>query len=236
MVKDDIATENSPRISIMGNHTLTMRFPLVCLSESTKYEVDWPEEEIDYKNLSIDRLRKIINKEGPYYPKFENSDNAYRDGYIKEAPKKARASYLFFQGTIRSFVSKKYPKALQSELMTMLGNTWQTLTDAEREPFVQLAKEEAAEYEKERALLEKAQRPNEVWQPIRRCRLVLDRLCKDSFADIFLEPVSLDDFPDYEEFIDTPMDLATVRQKLESKKYQAPEQFARDMRKVWNNW
>ena len=84
------------------NHKLNILFPL-CLAESNKDEVDWPEEEIDYKTLSIDRLRKIINKEGPYYPKFENSENAYRDGYIKEAPKKPRASYLFFQGTIRSF-------------------------------------------------------------------------------------------------------------------------------------
>jgi hypothetical protein len=87
--------------------------------------------------------------------------------------------------------------------------------------------------------LEKAQRPNEMWQPMRRCQMVLDHISEDSFAEIFLEPVSLEDFPDYNEFIDTPMDLGTVREKLKikdwSKKYQSPEQFARDVRKVWNN-
>ena len=136
---------------------------------------------------------------------------------------------------MRSYFSKKNAKAAQSELMTMIGNTWKTLSDAEREPFVRLAKDEALEYDKERALMEKAQRPSEMWQPIRRCGVVLERLADDSFADIFLEPVDLEDFPDYEELIETPMDLGTVRKKLQAKKYQAPEQFARDMRKVWNN-
>ena len=81
-------------------------------------------------------------------------------------------------------------------------------------------------------MLEKAQKPNGVWQPLRRCRQVLERLAKDSFASIFLEPVNLEDFPDYEEVIDVMMDLGTVRQRLETRKYQAPEQFARDLRRV----
>jgi Bromodomain len=62
--------------------------------------------------------------------------------------------------------------------------------------------------------------------------MVLERLSNDGFATIFLEPVNTADFPDYEEIIDQPMDLGTVKKKLESKKYQAPEQFARDVRKV----
>ena len=62
--------------------------------------------------------------------------------------------------------------------------------------------------------------------------MVLDRLSKDSFAEIFLEPVNLNEFTDYTEYVDTPMDLSTVRTKLMTKKYQGPENFARDMRKV----
>lgn len=183
----------------------------------------------------MDRLRRIIHREGDYYPKVPGSDNPYRDGYIKEQPRKPRASYLFFQGCMRSFYQKHNPNAPQSELMSMMGNQWQKMTDPEREPFLQLAREEAKHYDKERAMMEKAQRPNSVWQPLRRCRMVLERLAKDSFADIFLEPVDTEDFPDYEEIIDTPMDIGTVRTKLTTKKYMAPEQFARDMRKIWNN-
>ena len=116
--------------------------------------------------------------------------------------------------------------------MTILGDTWQSMGEEEQAPFIQLAREESAQYEREKALMEKAQRPNEVWQPIRRCRMVLNKIKADGFANIFLEPVSLDDFPDYDEVIDQPMDLGTVETKLTNRKYQAPEQFARDVRKV----
>lgn len=116
--------------------------------------------------------------------------------------------------------------------MTIVGEQWNSMSEEEQAPFIELAKEEVKEYEKERALMERAQRPNEMWQPIRRCLMVLETLAKDEFADIFQEPVDLDDFPDYEELIDQPMDLGTIRIRLKNKKYQAPEQYARDMRKV----
>lgn len=189
-------------------------------------------EDIDYSTLSIDKLRKIAYKDGPYYPVVEGCDNPYRDGYITEPPKKPRASYLFFQATIRSYYSKRNPNLSVSELMALLGDKWRGMSEQEQAPFIQLAREEAEQYEKERALMEKAQKPNEMWQPHRRCLMVLDRLSKDSFAEIFLEPVDLDEFPDYEEHIDFPMDLGTIRQKLADRKYQAPENFARDVRKV----
>ncbi|KAG7355569.1 SNF2/helicase domain containing protein [Nitzschia inconspicua] len=196
---------------------------------------DWKDEDIDFSKLTIDQLKAILDKDEPYYPKFEGCDNPYRDGYITEPPKKPRASYLFFQCTLRSYFTMRHPEASLGELMTIIGNHWHSMSEEEKEPFVELAKEEAKQYERERALMEKAQRPNEMWQPIRRCRMVLNKICEDGFANIFLEPVDLKDFPDYEEYIDHPMDLGTVRQRLETKKYQMPEQFARDVRKVWNN-
>jgi hypothetical protein len=196
---------------------------------------DWRKEDINFSELTIEKLKSIVDLDGPYYPKIEGCDNAYRDGYITEPPKKPRASYLFFQCTMRSYFSMRNPNATNGELMTILGEKWASMSDNGQEPFLELAKEEYKEYEKERALLERAQKPNEMWQPIRRCRMVLDRLVQDGFANIFLEPVNLEDFPDYEEMIDFPMDLQTVRTKLGTKKYQMSEQFARDMRKIWNN-
>jgi hypothetical protein len=133
---------------------------------------------------------------------------------------------------MRSWFNKRYSDKSQVEMMTIIGNTWQGMSEAERAPFLQLSAEETKQYEKECSMLEKAQRPNEMWQPLRRCLKVLDRLAEDPFADIFLEPVNMNDFPDYDEFIDTPMDISTVRAKLENKKYMAVEQFARDMRRV----
>jgi hypothetical protein len=191
-----------------------------------------PDEDIDFKTLTLDKLRQIVLKDGPYYPVIEGCDNPYRDGYITEPPKKPRSPYLFFQCTMRSYFTKRNPGASLGELQTIVGDTWKAMTEQEQAPFIQLSREEAEQYDKERALTEKAQKPNEMWQPLRRCLMVLDRLANDSFAEIFLEPVDLDEFPDYEEVIDFPMDLGTIRQKLANKKYQAPENFARDVRKV----
>ena len=182
--------------------------------------------------LSKEEIMRILNKEGPYYPTVEGSDNPYRDGYITEPPKKPRASYLFFQGVYRSVFQKKNKGASVGEVMKLLGDSWGAMSPEEQAPFIELAKEEVVEYEKQRVLLEKAQRPTELWQPMRRCLMVVDRLSKDSFADIFLEPVDIRDFPDYLDYVDTPMDLGTVRTKIKNKKYMGPEQFARDMRKV----
>lgn len=123
--------------------------------------------------------------------------------------------------------------------MSIMGDAWRNMTEEQQAPYFDLAQEEAKEFELQRVLLEKAQRPNGVWQPLRRCKMVLEHLATDSLADIFLEPVNLRDFPDYLEYVDSPMDLATVRSKLDTKdwkvRYQGPENFARDMRKIWNN-
>lgn len=196
---------------------------------------DWGDGELDFSNLPVDKIRRIIAKDGPYYPVVEGSTNPYRDGYVTEPPKKPRPSYLFFQAAMRSYFQKRNPDAVQSELMTMLGDQWRMLSDEEKLPFTDLAKEEAQQFDREKAMLEKAQKPNEVWQPLRRCSMVLERVAEDSFADIFLEPVDREDFPDYDEIIDSPMDLGTIRQRLKDRHYMACEQFARDMRRVWNN-
>lgn len=127
---------------------------------------------------------------------------------------------------------KKHPDISQPELMSLMGEVWRGLDDKERRCFQVLADEETTEYERQKILLDKAQKPNGVWQPIRRCKMVRDRLASDSFAEIFLEPVDLEEFPDYADAVDVMMDLGTVRDRLETKKYQAPEQFARDMRRV----
>lgn len=183
--------------------------------------------------MSIEDLRRLANKDGPYYPGHPGSDNAYADGYITEPPRKPRASYLFYQGIYRAYFGKLHPKSTLPQIMTMLGESWRALTVEQQAPFVQLANEESAMYEREKELLERAQKPTEMWQPIRRCKAVLDRLCDDPLASIFLEPVDTDVFTDYLDIVDSPMDLGTVRERLSAvKNWQGPEVFARDVRKV----
>lgn len=184
--------------------------------------------------MPLEVLRKIVHKE-PYYPTYPGSDNPYRDGFFTEPPRKPRQSYLFYQGIYRSYFQKHYSKSTLAHIMTKLGDSWKGLTEEQQAPYVQLANEESVLHEKEKALLERAQRPTEVWQPIRRCHAVLDRLMDDPFANIFLEPVDTDVYTDYLDIVDSPMDLHTVREKLKTvKNWMGPEVFARDVRKVSN--
>jgi len=126
--------------------------------------------------VKVQKIRLAINKDGPYYPSFPGSDNPYRDGNITTPPKKARASYLFFQCTHRSEYQKRYTGASQGEIMTILGDTWRTMSEEEQTPYLLLAKEESEQYEKERQMMERAQKPNELWQPTRCFLQVLERL------------------------------------------------------------
>lgn len=170
----------------------------------------------------------------PYYPIIKGSDNPYRDGYVTHAPKKPRPSYLLFQHSNRMDFQARYPNASVAEIMSMLGDAWKNMPEEDQAPYIHLAAEETQEYDRQKNLCEKGQKPTDVWQPMRRCLMVLERLAQDSFATIFLEPVDIDAFPDYLDIIDKPMDIGTIRDKLVYSKYpyQAPEMFARDMRKV----
>ena len=208
------------------------------LSRLTMLSLTYPDDDIevvddiDFAGIPLDKLRRLANRDGSYYPVIAGCDNPYRDGYVTEPPKKSRASYLFFQCTMRSYFQRRNEGVTQAEMMSILGEAWRNMNESEQAPFIQLAKEETDQFEKEKQLLEKARKPNEVWQPMRRCLKILDEMVSDGFSNIFLEPVDLADFPDYEEIVDIPMDLGTVRTKLANKKYAAPENFARDVRKV----
>lgn len=192
-----------------------------------------PDEKTDPSGYKLYQIRKIVMAE-PYYPVIEGSDNPYRDGYVKHAPKKPRPSYLLYQHSNRMSFQARYPNASVGEIMSMLGDAWKNMTEEDQQPYITLAAEESHEYERHKTLCEKGQRPTDVWQPMRRCLQVLERLSQDSYANIFLEPVDTESFPDYLDVVDTPMDLSKVRDKLVNNKYpyQAPEMFARDMRKV----
>lgn len=51
----------------------------------------------------------------------------------------------------------------------------------------------------------------------------------------FEKPVSIQDYPDYLQFVQTPMDLASVEKKTKTGLYQTPEDFEFDMMLVFKN-
>jgi hypothetical protein len=122
---------------------------MISVEESDSDEVGEP------GTLTKEEIMRILNKEGPYYPVVEGSDNPYRDGYVTEPPKKPRASYLFIQGVYRSVYQKRNPGAGVGQVMSLLGDTWRSMTEEQQAPFIELAKEEVIQYEKQKNAMSK---------------------------------------------------------------------------------
>jgi hypothetical protein len=66
---------------------------------------------------------------------------------------------------------------------------------------------------------------------------LIDKISKEPNADPFLEPVdwkglALNDYP---KIIKKPMDLGTIRKKVDSKTYTTFDQFFADIQLIWDN-
>jgi len=72
---------------------------------------------------------------------------------------------------------------------------------------------------------------------LRRCREVMNLTKKHKFHKIFLYPVDpvRQGIPDYPDIVKNPMDLSTVKRKLDERKYISPEEFCADMRLMFSN-
>ncbi|XP_063161419.1 bromodomain and WD repeat-containing protein 1 [Candoia aspera] len=57
--------------------------------------------------------------------------------------------------------------------------------------------------------------------------------CEDS--EPFRQPVDLEQYPDYREIINTPMDLGTVKETLEAGNYDTPMELCKDVRLIFSN-
>lgn len=72
---------------------------------------------------------------------------------------------------------------------------------------------------------------------MRQCGTILRKLMFHKFGWIFNEPVDVVKLSlhDYLDIIEKPMDLGTIKSKLESKKYETPLEFAEDVRLTFAN-
>ncbi|XP_077483025.1 bromodomain adjacent to zinc finger domain protein 2B-like isoform X4 [Amblyomma americanum] len=67
------------------------------------------------------------------------------------------------------------------------------------------------------------------------CRQILEELEQHKDAWPFLLPVNTKQFPSYRKFIKKPMDVSTMRSKLESNQYKGKDEFALDVRLIFDN-
>ncbi|XP_077290896.1 bromodomain and WD repeat-containing protein isoform X2 [Arctopsyche grandis] len=68
-----------------------------------------------------------------------------------------------------------------------------------------------------------------------RCRSVLKGIIAASDSYPFREPVSVNLLPEYQQIVKHPMDLSTVKKRLEGGVYRSPMEFAKDMRLIFSN-
>eukprot|EP00058_Branchiostoma_floridae_P009224 XP_002594712.1 hypothetical protein BRAFLDRAFT_122791 [Branchiostoma floridae] len=76
---------------------------------------------------------------------------------------------------------------------------------------------------------------NEASKDLAPCRTILPELEKHEDAWPFLVPVNTKQFPQYRKIIKKPMDLSTIKNKLRDNKYRSREDFAEDVRLIFDN-
>ncbi|XP_066508163.1 bromodomain and WD repeat-containing protein 3-like isoform X1 [Hoplias malabaricus] len=67
------------------------------------------------------------------------------------------------------------------------------------------------------------------------CKQLLDYMFQCEDSEPFRQPVDQNEYPDYLDIIDTPMDLETVRKTLEEDRYENPTDLCKDTRLIFAN-
>ncbi|KAG2468135.1 BRWD1 protein, partial [Polypterus senegalus] len=67
------------------------------------------------------------------------------------------------------------------------------------------------------------------------CKELLDLIFQCEDSEPFRQPVDLEEYPDYRDIIDTPMDFGTVRNKLNCGNYESPTDLCKDVRLIFSN-
>ncbi|TDH00199.1 hypothetical protein EPR50_G00185950 [Perca flavescens] len=68
-----------------------------------------------------------------------------------------------------------------------------------------------------------------------RCKELLDLIFQCEDSEPFREPVDLQEYPDYLQIVDSPMDFGTVLNTLKDGKYQSPIELCKDVRLIFSN-
>jgi len=66
-------------------------------------------------------------------------------------PKRAPSAYLLYGQRVREEVKKEHPEAKSSEIMKLIGQKWQKLTDEEKKPFIEEASQLKSKYDEAKA-------------------------------------------------------------------------------------
>uniref|UniRef100_A0A096MCM3 Bromo domain-containing protein n=1 Tax=Poecilia formosa TaxID=48698 RepID=A0A096MCM3_POEFO len=68
-----------------------------------------------------------------------------------------------------------------------------------------------------------------------RCKELLDLIFQCEDSEPFREPVDIQEYPDYLQIVDSPMDFGTVLKKLTEGNYPSPIELSKDVRLIFSN-
>ncbi|OMJ95988.1 hypothetical protein SteCoe_552 [Stentor coeruleus] len=77
----------------------------------------------------------------------------------KDGPKRSSSAFMFFSQDRRKSLKEEQPTLKITEASVLIGAEWKKLTDAEKEPYAKLAKEDKERYEREKESYESTQGP-----------------------------------------------------------------------------
>jgi len=143
-------------------------------------------------------------------------------------------------GTVAERVTKTYYTRLE-QFANDIRLVWKNafIFNAPDSLYFKAAKTLSDVFEKRVEEIEKeleTQSPPDVGS-MERCNTLLQDLRANPLAEWFLDPVdhvSLG-LVDYPQVVSTPMDLGTIQRKMERSQYMSTEDFAHDVRLVWQN-
>jgi HMG (high mobility group) box len=79
----------------------------------------------------------------------------------KEGPKKPLSGFMFFSSERRKSLKDEQPDLKITEASVVIGSEWKKLTEAEKAPYIKLAKEDKDRYEKDKEKYESASKKKE---------------------------------------------------------------------------
>ena len=86
-------------------------------------------------------------KSGTSSGKVQTKKKAKKD---PNAPKKPKSGYMFFSMETRHVIKTENPDSTFAELGKLLGEAWQGLSDADKQPYTDAATEDKERYSKEK--------------------------------------------------------------------------------------
>lgn len=107
-----------------------------------------------YATLAAQDKARYEEEKRLYVPDPKYIAQELRPGKAKKdpnAPKRAMSGFMFFSNHMRPKLKARHPDITFLELGTEIGKLWRGLSNAKRKPYMQLANEDKARYQDEKA-------------------------------------------------------------------------------------